>query len=997
MKKPHRIFNKTPLLLVILCMTAIFSFGQTAITGKVTSDKGESLPGVNVIIKGTTQGTVTDVDGHYSLTASESNTLVFSFIGYITQETTVGTRSVIDIQLMPDAKTLNEVVVVGYGTQLRKDVTGAVASVNSKDFNAGNVVAPEQLIQGKVAGVNIVQNSGAPGAASTVRIRGTSSISAGNDPLYVVDGVPLQFGSGNTFVNSSVAGSSPFTSQAANPLSVLNPADIESIDILKDASATAIYGSRAANGVIVITTKSKSAGESVTYDTYVSNSSIRKTLPVLSADEYRKYATDNGLAFPDEGANTNWQNQIFRNAFSQNHNLSFGGGSGNTNFRASVGYSSQDGIIISSGIKKYTGRFNVNHKAMNGKLRLGSTITYGRTMEDNVPISSNINNEGGNILKDAIRWAPTLPVRKADGTFYQVGELRVNPVSWADLDDFRNTNYFLGSGNVSYDILESLTFRMNVGYTDEANERLLYTPASNPVGATDNGRGSISKTHNYSSLVEYTLNYNKDITPNSNISILGGYSYQRFVTENTFTEANQFISGAVEWNLMQSGKILNNTSYKSAYRLGSIFGRVNYKLKDRYLATFTLREDGSSRFGPNNRWGMFPSGSVAWRITEEDFLKPVAVISNLKLRVSYGVTGNQDIPNDLFRQQLSLVGSNSYSFGGTSIPSILPTNYANPDLKWEQTGQFDAGLDFGIFGDRISGSVDYYNKQTSNLLLEFNTAAPSVVLTQWANVGKVENKGIELTLNASIIRGGDWQWDASANFSKNVNKVLSLSNDQFSRPFIQTSPLSGVITPKDFSQIIKPGLPIGTFYGRKFTGLDENGLETYLDADGVAGADQVVIGNAQPKFTYGFTNNVRWKRFDASVTFRGVYGNDILNNTRAEFSYPNSTPGMNILKSALDRGVSRTQTAQFSSQWIEKGSYLRLDNITIGYSLNNISVLKKARIYVTAQNLFVITNYTGYDPEVRSNTNAAGVAPIGIDYLNYPRPRVFQLGGSFTF
>jgi hypothetical protein len=318
-------------------------------------------------------------------------------------------------------------------------------------------------------------------------------------------------------------------------------------------------------------------------------------------------------------------------------------------------------------------------------------------------------------------------------------------------------------------------------------------------------------------------------------------------------------------------------------------------------------------------------------------------------------------------------------------------------LQWEQTSQLNIGIDFGIIGERVTGTIDYYNKQTSDLLLEFNTPAPSVVATQWANVGKVENKGIEISLNVSVISSDDWQWDASVNFTQNKNNVVSLSNEQFSRPSIQVAPLSGVVSPKVFSQLIQPGQPIGSFYGRKFTGLDENGLETYQDTDGVAGADQVVIGNAQPKFVYGITNNVRWKKFDASATLRGVSGNDILNNTGAEYSYPGTAPGMNVLESAINRGVSRTQTAQISSQWIEKGSYLRLDNITIGYSLNNLSVLKRARIYVTAQNLFVITNYTGFDPEVRSNTNAGGIAPIGVDYMNYPRPRVFQLGGSFTF
>lgn len=973
---------------------------EITVKGKVVDENGVGLPGVAIKVKDSTLGTITDMDGNYSLSLPDGNaTLVFSFIGYNAQSIALNGRTTLNVALAPDVETLSEVVVVGYGVEKKKDVTGAVASVSSKDFNPGIAVAPEQLVQGKVAGVNIVQDSGQPGAASTVRIRGANSISAGNDPLYVVDGVPMQFGNANLFVGSNVGGSSPFSSQPSNPLNTLNPADIESIDILKDASATAIYGSRGANGVIVITTKSKKVGEAITYDTYASVSSVRETLPFLSADEYRDYARSNNLAFPDEGANTNWQEEIFRNALSHNHNIAFGGGSVETNFRASLGYTSQEGVILSSGLEKYTGRLNANHKALDGKLRIGLNMTYGMIFEDNTPISSNINNEGGNILKDALRWAPSLPVRNPDGSFYQIGELRINPVSWVEVDDERNTNLFLGSGNVAFDITEALTFQVNAGYTDEGVQRFTNVPGTHPAGETEGGRASINKLNNHSTLLETTLNYNKSISSNSNLTVLGGYSFQRFVNEFTFTSANKFVSSAVGWNLIQSGNILSNTSFKTANRLSSYFGRVNYKLMDRYLFTFTLRNDGSSRFGENNRWGLFPSGAVAWRISEENFFTPEA-ISNFKIRAGYGITGNQEIPNDLYRQQLSIAGSAVYVLGGQAIPSVLPSNFANPDLQWEQTSQLNVGVDFGIFDERFTGSLDFYRKHTTDLLLQFSTAAPSVVESQWANVGEVENKGIELALNANIIRKDKLQWDASVNFTKNKNTVLSLSNEQFSRDEILMAPLSGVVAEGSSTQIVRPGLPLGTFYGRKFLGYDENGMETYLDEDGKPGADLVVIGNALPEFLYGITNNLRWGRFDASATFRGVMGNDVFNNTAAEFSYANSAPGLNVLRSAIDdTQMSRAQPATFSSRWIEDGSYLRLDNLSLGYSFNtnNVSFLHRARLYVTAQNLFVITDYTGFDPEVRTNTNQGGTAPIGIDYLSYPRPRIFQLGGSFSF
>ncbi|MDT0688920.1 TonB-dependent receptor [Salegentibacter sp. F188] len=971
---------------------------EKTVTGTVTDNNGVPMPGVNILIDGTSEGTQTNFDGQYSLEASRGDVLVFSFMGLQTMEVRVGAEDNYDVIMEADNASLQEVVVIGYGTEQRRDLTGAVSSVSSEDFNAGVAVAPEQLMQGKVAGVNIVQNSGQPGAASTVQIRGSSSISAGSDPLYVIDGVPLQFGSSNNFV-SGMQGSSPFSSQPTNPLNTLNPADIESIDILKDASATAIYGSRGANGVIVITTKSRKANETLTYDSYVGVSTIRETLPFLSASEYRNYAENNDLEYPDEGANTNWQDEIFRTAISHNHNLAFGGGNAESNYRASLGYTSQEGIILSSGLEKYTGRLNANHRALDDRLKIGFNMTYGNVAEDNTPVSSNVNNEGGNLLKDALRWAPTLPVRNEDGSFYQLGELRINPVSWTEVDDERNTEFFLGSGNFSYDITNALTFRVNLGLSNENVQRFTNLPATHPSGETDRGRASINKAKNYSTLLETTLNYSKAITDNSHLDILAGYSFQRFVYEYTFTEANQFVSSSVKWNLIQSGNTLANNSFKTANRLESIFGRLNYKLMDnRYIFTFTLRNDGSSRFGENNRYGLFPSGAFAWRISDEEFFN-YEPISNLKLRTGYGITGNQEIPNDLYRQQLTISGSASYNLGGETIPSVLPSNYANPDLQWEQTSQLNIGLDFGILNERISGSIDYYKKNTTDLLLQFSTTAPSVVNTQWANVGEVQNEGFELAIDAAIIQNENFSWNTNFNWTRNRNEVISLSNDQFSRDEIRTAPLSGVVTPKDFSQIIRPGLPIGTFYGRQFTGYDDEGMETYLDVDGVEGADLVVIGNAQPDFLYGFTNNFRWGDFDASVTLRGVVGNDIMNNTAAEFSYPSSAPGLNVLRTAIeDTEISRSQAPQISSRWIEDGSYLRLDNINIGYTINTENtVLQRARVYVTGQNLFVITNYSGFDPEVRTNTNQGGTAPIGIDYLAYPRPSVYQLGVSLSF
>lgn len=977
------------------------TFGQNTISGTVTdAASGEILPGVNVMIKGTATGTSTDSEGNYELDApSLQDTLIFSFVGYQTQEVPIQGRSTVDVEMRQETIAGEELVVVGYGTQRRQDVTGSISSVSSDEFNTGVSLAPEQLMQGKVAGVNIVESSGRPGASSNVRIRGSSSISAGNEPLYVIDGVPVQLASANNYVN--VAGestTSPFNSMSSNPLNTLNPADIESIDVLKDASATAIYGSRGANGVIMITTKSYSE-TTVNYDGYVSLSQLPKQLPFLSHDQYVNFAESNGLAYPDEGAQTRWQDHIFRNALSHNHNLSFGGATEGTNYRASLGYTTQNGIIISSNLEKYTGRINLTHRALDDKLRVNLNLTAARVNEDNAAVSSNVNNEGGNMLKDALRWAPTLPVRNDDGSYYQIGELRVNPVSWRQLDDMTERNTLLGDVRITYDLLETLNLSVNLGHNNEHISRFNYVPMSHPVGANEGGRASINKLQNESALLETTLNYENDISESSHINFLAGYSFQRFVVQTTYTAANQFASDATKWNLIQSGNTLTNTSNKSANRLASVYGRINYRLLDRYNVTFTLRNDGSSRFGPNNRWGLFPSGAVGWNITEEEFFS-FNQISNLKLRVGYGVTGNQEIPNNLYREQLSIAGSSTYSLGGESIPSVLPSNYANPDLKWERTTQINLGLDFGLFEDRFSGSIDYYRKRTTDLLLQFSTAAPSVVNTQWANVGEVENKGLEISLEGDLVQKDDFFWSSSLNFSTNENKVVSLSNDQFEREEFRTGLRSGVVSSlNENTQIIKPGLPMNTFWGRKFTGLDENGMETYLDEDGESGADQVAIGDPNPDFTYGWTNSIRWKNMDAAVTMRGVVGNDIFNNTAAEFSYTNLLPGSNVLESALTNGVSADQTAQFSSRWIEDGSYLRLANLTVGYNISTSSLpqVSRARVYVTGQNLFVITDYSGFDPEVQTNTQRGSGAPVGIDYLMYPRPRIFQLGLSLSF
>jgi iron complex outermembrane receptor protein len=1008
MDKLYKKFISKGLLTAMFCLAQLVAFAQSTVTGKVTaSENGEALPGVSILVEGTTTGTVSTVDGEYTISVPANSTLIFSYIGYVTQRVEVGNQSVVDVQLAADAKALDEVVVVGYGTQKRGDVTGSIASVGAEDFNRGVVVSPQQLIQGRAAGVNITPSSGRPGGASTIRIRGGTSISAGNDPLYVVDGVPLQLSNANR--QSNIGGSGGqlmiFNQEPVNPLNSINPADIESIEILKDASATAIYGSRGANGVVIITTKKGKQGTVTTsYDTYVGVSKVAKTLDVLDANQYRQFMQDNNITnFTDRGANTDWQDEIFRTALSHNHNVSISGGTENTLYRASVGYISQEGIIVSSGIDNYTGRVNINHKALDKKLSIDLNLSGAVVEEDNAPISSALGGEGGNILKDALRFNPTYPVYEDNGDYTQINQFIINPVSYAEqIEDLRTTRRNLGNISTTYNIIDPLSINVNLGYTYENIKGNAYVPRANPLGQGLGGLANTQASEHWSKLLETTLMFKKEINANNRIDAIAGYSYQYFVDEGYRNRVSNFVSDEFRYyNIGAANQRDAITSYRESSKLISFYGRVNYNLLDRYLVTLTMRRDGSSRFGAENKWGTFPSGSVAWRVSNEDFFPQGSFVNDLKIRASYGITGNQEIGNLLSQPTLGAT-SNTYIIGGNAVTIVSPERYANPDLKWEETAQLNIGTDFQLLKGRIYGSFDYYKKNTTDLLLNFNIPSPSVVTSQIANVGEVENKGIELALGSYIFEKPNFQWKVDLNMSSNRNKVISLSNDQWSTEILRNYELSGFGLTGVNSQAIIPGEPLGTFYGLKFLGV-ENGIEQFEDVNGdgeVSVTDDVtIIGNTQPKFTYGLTNTFNYKNFDLSFLIRGSQGNDVLNNTALDLQRISLLPGQNVLAAALNDEVAYGQPAIYSSRWIEDGSFIRLDNLTLGYNFNvtNLPILRNARVYVTGQNLFLITDYTGLDPEVVSSISGIGESPRGIDYMTYPRARTYMLGASISF
>lgn len=982
------------LLMMTLIVQGVWAQVRT-VTGQV-SDGNDPLIGVTVQVKGNAKvGTVTDMDGRYTIQVTSPGTiLVYSYVGYQTTEKMVGSSQKVDVVLKADDKSLDEVVVVGYGTMKKSDLTGSVSQLKSEDFKTGSNLSAQQLMQGAFAGVNIAQNSGKPDGKTTIRVRGGTSVNASNDPLYVIDGVPIDANAGAGQANIRSGNNDYFDQEAANPLSMLNPNDIESIDVLKDASATAIYGSRGANGVIMITTKKGKAGvQQLNYGYSIGFSSAAKKLDMLSGDEYRKACQNLGLPLNDGGENHNWQDEVMHTALQQSHYLSFMSGGEYTNYRASLNYSNNGGIMRGARNENYSGRVNINHSALDGKLKLVLNMNYGETHSNQAPTSSTVGSEmGTSMLYEAYVFNPTLPVYTSDGDFNDVRPYRVQPLSYiSELLDKRNNRRFIGNLKADWNFYKPFTFEVNLGYTNNSQDRNAYISKSNLLGDGNGGRVTAQRLKDYSKLMELVLKYNQQFGDHR-IDAMAGYSYQYFWNEGMTTSAYGFQSDEFKWYNIAAAKTIESlTSYTESNKLISFYGRVNYSYANRYLLTATVRRDGSSRFGADNKWGTFPSFAASWRINEEPFFKCDAV-SNLKLRASWGMTGNQEIGN---YNAISTLGAQSwgYIFGGDKTTVVLPQQYANPDLKWESTSQTDIGLDFGFLGNRIRGSIDWYYKKTKDLLLTVAVPSPSLITTQLANVGAVRNTGVEIELGFDIMRTKDFSWDATLNFASNSNKLTSLSNSKWSGDDVLWAPCNGAGLAGQYSQLIMVGQPLGTFYGKKFIGVDENGMEKYAN-DG----KPEVIGCAQPDFTYGIATTLRYKNWSLSLNFRGSQGNDVYNNTANNFMYLNSLPGRNVLKGALTSGISANQAKTYSSQFIEDGSFFRLDNLTLGYDFK-LPALKitNARAYFTAQNLFCITGYSGLDPEVNTDTSGNGSSVLGVDYLSYPRARTFIFGVNVTF
>lgn len=992
-------------IMMLFVAQVMFAQGRT-ITGKVTDTQSEPLAGVNIVVKGTQTGTMTDIDGNFTLNVPDgTKELVASFIGFESQTVALTSKNNVKIRLVADLQDLDEVVVVGYGTMRKSDLTGSVKSINSESFKTGVNLTPQQLLQGSVSGVNITKNTGKPGGSNTVRVRGGTSISASNDPLYVVDGVPLNANTVSANISNNVQ-TNTFDLETSDPLSMLDPEDIESINVLKDASATAIYGSRGANGVIMITTKKGKKGmKQLSYGLNLGWSAVAKKLDVVNGDQYRHVISEinKGLtadkqispAGGDGGTNTDWQDEIFRTGFSQGHHVSFMSSANETTYRASLGYTDENGVIRNSGVENYNARVNINHSALDNKLQINFNMGYNEQHNSQAPISSTVGSEMGSCaLYEAYVFNPTLPVY-TNGDYTDVPPYRVNPVSFTDeVMDKRHTRKFIGNLSADYNFWGPLTAHVNLGYTYNSINRNSYIAKNNLFGAGLNGYASMQRAEDYSKLLDAILKYNQKFDKH-NIDAMAGYSYQYFRADGNFMSAQNFLSDEFQWHTINAAASYNTpTSYENSNKLISFYGRVNYNYDNRYLLTATVRRDGSSRFGADHKWGVFPSAAASWRVTQEKFWN-WEPMNDLKVRYSWGITGNQEIGN---YQSLSTLAASSqgYIFGGKKVTIILPAQYSNPDIKWEETTQHNIGLDFGFFDSRLRGSFDWYYKKTEDLLLRVDVPAPSLITSQIANVGSVENKGIEFEIAGDIVRTKDWTWDLSFNISKNVNEVVSLSNDKWTGDDVLSAPCQGQGLSGSYAQRIKEGYAIGTFWGKEFTGIDEKGFETYRkNEDGTVWEGE--IGCAQPDFMYGIQTNVRYKNWSLSANLRGTVGNDVYNCTANNLMYTSNLPGRSVMNGALESGVSYSMQKAFSSRWIEDASFLRLDNLTVGYNFSVPQLkISQARVTLSGQNLFCITGYDGLDPEVSSELSSNAVA-FGVDYLSYPRARTFAIGLNVTF
>ena len=986
----HQMWTTKSLVFMIFMLfisAGMFAQGKKLVSGTVYDNTGTVLPGASVIETGTKNATTTDFDGKFSLEVAVGSSIEVSFIGSTTKKVQItASTSKLEVSLENDGYQLAEVqvVAVGYGTQKKSDLTGAISTVTSDNLVKGTISSTEQVLQGKVAGLNIIRPSGDPAAGSTLRLRGGTSLTASNSPLIVVDGI------------------------AGVDINVVQPADIKSIDVLKDASATAIYGSRGANGVIIITTKSGTKGVSVVYSGFSSVGYVADNLDLLSANQWRGYVRQTGnMDAIDYGGNTNWQKAIEQTAISQSHTLSINSGKTDGGFRASISYLNNEGVIKRSGLERISGNINAYQYLGDNK-----DVKFDMGLFANIDKWNPIDYR---IFERAYNLNPTIPVYNADGEFSNVsGNLYENPVEILTNRTVDNERHrLLGYFKTEVKFLNDFQAVANISLEHNAVAGGTYKPTYAIMeGRTEAGYAQRTYAEYTNAQGELYVNYNKVIDKHS-IGALAGYSYLENIYEGFGAQRSGFVTDAFGYNNLGAGynyRLGDVYSYKGKSNLVSFYARANYSYDGKYLLTGTVRRDGSSRFGENNKWGTFPSASAAWKISSEEFMSATKDwLSTLKLRVGYGVTGNQDGIGEYKSLSILGVGNDSYydPVTGTWSLAYSPKQNPNPDLKWESTKQLNIGVDFSLF-DRITGSFEWYQKNTDDLLYTYEVPQPPYLVgTMLANVGEMSNKGVELTLNADIARGDKFTWNANLTLGHNVQKIEKLSNPTYKTDVIYSGSLHGLAGMSgQYSQIIAEGYPVGTFWGFKSAGLDADGKMLYYNEAGdtvlenaLVDADKRDLGNIQPDLTLGIGMNFTYGKFDLGISGYGMFGQKALNATNMMLNDPNRLPAFNVPDDFLNSGI--TSSPKYSSYWIEDASFFRLQTLSLGYTLPLNFKNSKLRFYVMGENLAVFTKYKGVDPEIGLNAqdgvDQTGLAAPGIDkYNNYPRPTTISVGLNFT-
>lgn len=968
--------------ILLISGTTAWAQGTYTVKGKVKDTRNESLPGATVREAGTTNGTITDAAGNFVLkVASEKSTVVISFIGYHTVE--MAAASVGSTIIMEDeASALQEVVVVGYGSVRKKDVTGAVASISQESLNRGAVTNPLQQIAGKAAGIVVTQTGSEPGSAPGIRIRGITSLIGGSNPLVVIDGIQ-----GNMDL-----------------LNQMPPEEIESIDILKDASATAIYGSRGAPGVILVSTKKSKTGTSqIEFSSTTSLDMISNKLDMLTADEWRQQRALWGVpASADHGSDTDWYGLLTRDGSTQNHSIAIGGGTDNFNYRASVATILQTGLVINSDNQNYIGRFQATQRALNNKLEITAHISGGTRNNTGSPSSIGRAAFTSNLISNIYSSRPTDPVLDTEGDYFTDANVfqYINPYAVAQtVVNKQTTNNVFGSLNASLELAKGLKASWFGSWRKQDGNSGYYLPALSTVASAIDQKGiaNINNWHEDEKLTDISLNY-KLLSGNHSLDAVAVYEWQKQSYNGNFTQMKGFINDITTFNALQNGdfsKIVPGdiSSYKNDRNLVSFLGRVNYSFMNRYLVTVSFRKDGSSVFGENHKWGSFPSASLAWRMSEENFMKGISWLNDLKVRAGFGVTGNQQ---GLYPQNsLQLVAASGQTyFGGNQITNFAISQNGNADLTWETRAQANAGIDFALFNSRLSGSVDVYRATTENLLFYYTVPQPpypygSIV----ANVGSLLNEGIDFNLNGVVYESGDFKIALGGNLSLLRNEVLELSGS------ISGVPVNTDYVPWGTNSYLIKGQPIGTFNILQHEGKNETNEETIVDVNqdgiidgGSQSADRVLAGSALPTYTYAINPVITWKNFDLTMLFRGQGGNKIYNSIRSSFSYYENLGKSNLLTSAAEQGLFTSKYA--SDLWLEDGDFLRFENLTLGYRLDTekMKYFSNFRVFLTATNLAVFTKYTGLDPEININ----GANGFGTDSGIYPRTTSVAIGLNVT-